>query len=82
MVLVDLDMPDLPGLEVISALRRNRPQLGIIAFTFLDLTRYRKWAVAAGADTCVPKSELMTDLVPTVLALARSRSTTDMAPTN
>src|SRR5437588_316768 len=44
-VLVDLEMPDLPGLEVISVLRRNRPQLGIIAFTFLDLTRYRKWAL-------------------------------------
>ena len=81
-VLVDLEMPDLPGLEVISVLRRNRPQSGIIAFTFHDLTRYRKWALAAGADICVPKSGLMIDLVPTILVLARSRSTTDKAPRN
>jgi DNA-binding NarL/FixJ family response regulator len=74
-VLVDLEMPDLSGLEVITNLRRNFPRLGIIAFSSLDLAHYGKWALAAGADACVPKSELMTDLVPTILALASGRAT-------
>jgi DNA-binding NarL/FixJ family response regulator len=69
-VLIDLEMPDMPGLQVITTLRRNFPRLGIIAFSYLDLTRYRKWALAAGADSCVPKSGLMSDLVPAILALA------------
>jgi DNA-binding NarL/FixJ family response regulator len=74
-VLVDLEMPGLTGLEVIRTLRRDIPSLGIIALTSLDVMRYRKWALAAGANACVEKSGLMTDLVPTILALGGGRDT-------
>jgi DNA-binding NarL/FixJ family response regulator len=68
---VDLEIPDVPGLEVISTLRRTLPYLGIIAFSFLNLSRYSKQVFSAGADKFIPKSGLMTDLVPAILTLAK-----------
>jgi DNA-binding NarL/FixJ family response regulator len=76
---VDLELPDVPGLEIISALRRALPGLAIIAFSSLNLKRYSKRVFAAGADKFIPKSGLITDLVPAILTLARHRSTDDVA---
>lgn len=65
-MLVDLAMPDLPGLEVIPILRETLPEIGIIALTLLDTTGYREAAMAAGADAFVPKATLTTDLLPAI----------------
>jgi len=72
-VLVDLAMPDLPGLETIRCLRRLAPGLGIIALTIMDTEGYRHAALAAGADRFVTKASLSTDLLPAIRALAINR---------
>jgi DNA-binding NarL/FixJ family response regulator len=72
-VLVDCDMPDLSGLEVMSQLRRKLPRSIIVAVTSCGPRRFLKDTFAAGANAFVPKSGLMTELVPKLRALAKIR---------
>lgn len=65
-VLVDLAMPDLPGLELIPQLRQIVPVAGIIAVTLLPAASYREAALALGADDLVTKASLTTDLLPAI----------------
>ena len=71
-VLMDLAMPGLSGLEAIPRLRAAMPGIGIIALTLLDPNGYRPPALAAGADVFVSKSTLSTDLLLTIRRVARS----------
>lgn len=72
-VLVDLAMPDLPGLVVIERLRNAQPGVGIIALTLLDEASYRQAALDAGADAFVPKPALVTELIPAIGRVAQKR---------
>ena len=65
-ILVDLNMPGLSGLETIPLLRAMLPEAGIIALTLLDAKVYRQAALAAGADDFVPKPNLSTHLLPAI----------------
>jgi len=70
-VLVDLTMPNLPGLEVIPRLRKMLPAMGIIALTSHDTEGYRRAALTAGADDFVSKDDMATCLLPAIRRLAR-----------
>lgn len=72
-VLVDLAMPDMSGMEVIPLLRQAIPSVGIIALTFLEEEKYHDAVLSAGADAFVAKEELTSKLVPTILNVARMR---------
>lgn len=72
-ILIDLAMPDLHGLEAIPQLRSMLPDVGIIALTLLDSTSYRQAALAAGANDFVSKTRLDTDLLPVILRLGWGR---------
>ncbi|MFH1007914.1 MAG: response regulator transcription factor [Candidatus Latescibacterota bacterium] len=65
-VLLDLSMPDLPGLKVIPRLRAMVTEVGIIALTVMDNEFYRKAALAAGADEFVPKATISAELLPAI----------------
>lgn len=65
-VLVDLNMPGLSGLETIPLLRAMLPEAGIIALTLLDPKVFRQAALAAGADDFVLKANLSTHLLPAI----------------
>ena len=65
-VLTDLAMPRVSGMETILRMRAAWPKMGIIALTLLDTTGYRQAALTAGADDFVPKDALNTDLMPTI----------------
>ena len=65
-ILIDLNMPGLNGLETISRMRVMLPEVGIIALTLLDPKAYRQAALAAGADDFVAKANLTTDLLPAI----------------
>ena len=73
-VLIDLVMPDLPGLQVIPRLRMVNPALGIIALTLLDADGYRTASLAAGADDFVAKAAITDDLMPAIRRVARARA--------
>ena len=66
LVLLDLAMPDLHGLEVIPRLRRLLPDTGIIALTLMNPESYRQAVLTAGADEFVAKATLDTDLLPAI----------------
>jgi DNA-binding NarL/FixJ family response regulator len=71
-VLLDLSMPDLPGLEVIPRLRAVQPQVGIIILTMLDTNGYRQAALAAGADDFISKANMADDLLPAIQRVAQA----------
>jgi len=71
-VLIDLAMPGLSGLETIPHLRAVLPGVGIIALTMLDTNSYWQAALAAGADDFVPKASLDRDLLPAMRRVAQA----------
>ena len=71
-VVIDLAMPGLSGLETIPRLRAVLPEVGIIALTVLDISSYRQAALAAGVNDFVPKASLSTDLLPAIRRVAQA----------
>jgi DNA-binding NarL/FixJ family response regulator len=70
-VLIDLAMPEMHGLDLIPRLRASLPDAVIIALTLMDPQSYREAVLAAGADAFVSKATLEGDLLPTIQRLAR-----------
>ncbi len=77
-ILLDLAMPDLPGLKAIPRLRETLPDASIIALTMLD-TNYREAAFRAGAPDFVPKTAVTTDLLPAIRWVASGHVPSDPA---
>lgn len=69
-VLMDLAMPRMNGLEVTRHLKARWPQVRIIIITVHDDEAYRRTALAAGAETFLVKKTLGVDLWPTLRRLA------------
>jgi DNA-binding NarL/FixJ family response regulator len=64
-----------PGkrLGVITHLRQQFPQAGIIVLPRFDRDGFRAAAVKAGADACVSNTNLHTGLLPTMFAVLQQR---------
>ncbi|MBI4381904.1 MAG: response regulator transcription factor [candidate division NC10 bacterium] len=72
-VLLDLHMPALSGLETIPLLRRMLPDVGIIALTLWHANGYLEAALASGADDFLSKFALSTDLLPAIRRVAQTK---------
>jgi DNA-binding response OmpR family regulator len=79
-ILVDLAMPGLPGLETIPHLRRMMPELKIIALTVMNSPSFRRAALAAGADVFLPKATMRTDLLPAIRQLVQDNGVETSKP--
>jgi DNA-binding NarL/FixJ family response regulator len=66
LVLLDLNLPETLGLQVIPQLRALLPQVKIIALTVWDSDVYRKAALQAGADDYVTKDRIHASLLPAI----------------
>jgi DNA-binding NarL/FixJ family response regulator len=64
--LVDISLPDISGLKVISYLRAVHPKLGIVATSIHNTESYVQAALIAGADAFVPKDVLQSSLPDTI----------------
>jgi len=62
-VVIDLHMPLLDGVSTVARLRRDRPNLCLIAITGDDAPALRRAAKEAGADDVLLKQELVDGLV-------------------
>jgi len=65
-ILLDLAMPGMHGLEAVPRLREILPEVCIITMSLSDLSEYREASLAAGADDFVPKAMLGTHLLPAI----------------
>ncbi len=65
-VLMDLNMPGLSGLQTIPLLRIMFPEMRIIALTLNDSENARRAVLAAGGNELVSKATMSTDLMPAI----------------
>jgi DNA-binding NarL/FixJ family response regulator len=65
-ILLDLRMHGLSGLDAIPLIRESLPDVGIISITMLAEDTYRPAALAAGADEFVAKDSMGTHLLPAI----------------
>jgi CheY-like chemotaxis protein/anti-sigma regulatory factor (Ser/Thr protein kinase) len=75
LVLTDLQMPEINGLELVEAIRRDYPFVPVILMTAHGSEDIAGAAMQKGASSYVPKKNLARDLVQTVesvLGIARS----------
>ena len=74
-VLTDLDMPEMDGLELVQAIRRDYPALPVILMTAMGSEHVAARALHHGAASYVRKRSLAKEIVQTVgsvLAVARA----------
>jgi CheY-like chemotaxis protein len=69
LLIIDLAMPDMSGLELTEVIRGLLPGVPIIILTLFDSPRHRQAAIEAGADAFVPKTEMDILLPPTIDSL-------------
>lgn len=65
-ILLDLQMPEMGGLEALPVLRAGHPGSVIIIMTLLDVEVYRQYALERGADHFVAKTEVAAELLPLI----------------
>ena len=78
LMLTDLNMPIMDGLELVTAMRQHHPGVPVILFTAYGSETLASEALKRGASSYVPKSHLAERLVTTmeeVLSLARADRT-------
>lgn len=63
-VLVDLDMQNLPGTELIRKLRSTLAGAVLVAIGTANTEEFRESILQAGAECYIPKTRLAKDLVP------------------
>ena len=69
LVLLDIRMPGLSGLEAARLLRQEIPAIKILIMSQYERRELLPRVLEAGADDCIDKAKLGTDLVPAVKAL-------------
>lgn len=65
-VLTDMQMPTMNGLELVKALRRECPHVAVVLMTAQGSEELAVQALQAGAASYVPKRALAAELVPTL----------------
>jgi two-component system response regulator DegU len=68
-VLMDMVMPRMSGLEATRRIKMARPHTKVIMLTVHDETQYRKAAVDSGADRFFLKKVLGAELIPAIATL-------------
>jgi DNA-binding NarL/FixJ family response regulator len=74
-VVIDLHMPRLDGVSAVARLRRDHPNLCLIALTGDPDSGLHRAAEGAGADAVLLKSELLDGLADRIAAVRRARET-------
>lgn len=73
LLLLDLVLPRVPGLEVLRWLKGERPQTKVVIMTAYTEDAYRQAAEASGADAFLCKKTLVATLLPTLRCLRSAR---------
>jgi two-component system, OmpR family, response regulator len=79
-VILDVGLPDISGIEVARRIRRDRPELAILMLTARDTVGDRVTGLDAGADDYVVKPFSYDELAARLRALARRAETVARRP--
>jgi DNA-binding NarL/FixJ family response regulator len=72
LILLDISMPGMDGLEAARILRTEVPAAKILIMSQHDPDQILQRALDAGAQGCVDKGRLATDLLPSIERIMRS----------
>ncbi len=72
-IVLDVMLPAMDGIEVCSSLRRNRVDTPVLLLTALDSVKDRVRGLDAGADDYLPKPFAFQELLARIRALGRRR---------
>ncbi len=78
MILIDLNMPGLSGLQTIPLIRIMYPEMRILALTLNDSERSRRAVLAAGGNGLVSKTVMSTELMPTIRRVMADEMVTEL----
>jgi two-component system NarL family response regulator len=65
-VITDLVMPGMNGLELTALIKQRLPHIRVIVMTMHDTPHHRQAALAAGADAFITKANMDSELEPTI----------------
>ena len=74
LVLLDISLENECGLDLIPGLRQINPHLAIIILTLLGEELYKKYALLAGADAYLTKTNLASELLPNIDQILGTRN--------
>ena len=74
LILMDLVMPQVNGLEAMHLIKKEHPETKVIIITMHSEDAYRKTAEANGTDAFLLKKTLMTSLLPAIQRMRSSMS--------
>lgn len=70
LVLMDIRLPGMNGLEAIRWIKIEMPHVEVIVLTTFELEEYRQEALAVGADAFVVKRRMLKELIPAIGSLS------------
>jgi DNA-binding NarL/FixJ family response regulator len=82
LVLLDINMPGSSGLQTARDIRQEIPETKILIMSLHDAVRFLPTVRDAGADGCIDKARLATDLVDSIKKLIQPAAAATHLPNN
>jgi DNA-binding NarL/FixJ family response regulator len=79
-VLLDLSMPVMDGLEALPLIRRDAPHALVVMLSGYPSSKFEQTARWAGADGYLEKKDLVAELLPRLREILESRKLLDQPP--
>ena len=74
LVLMDLHLPGMNGIEAVRAIKANNPDTYVVMLTVQEGQHYRTTAAKAGANAYVVKRQMYEDLIPAISGIMEGSS--------